>query len=142
MAVFARQVAMTAQIIQGGCLCGAVRYEATGQTCNNTHCHCTDCRRSSGAAFVTWASFRRAEFRFTQGEPRVVPWAGLLRSFCAACGTLLTFMTEPQANEIDVTVCSFDYPAAIAPADHTWVDDRLPWIRLADELPAYGKCRR
>ena len=134
-------MAMTAQIIQGGCLCGAVRYEAIGKPFNVTHCHCTDCRRSSGAAFVTWASFRRAEFRFTQGEPRVVPWAGRLRSFCAACGTPLTFMTAPQANEVDVTVCSFDHPGAIAPADHTWVDDRLPWIRLADELPAYGQKR-
>jgi hypothetical protein len=132
---------MKAHIIQGGCLCGAVRYEAIGQPFNVTNCHCMDCRRSSGAAFVTWASFRRAEFRFTQGEPRVVPWAGRLRSFCAACGTPLTFVTTPQAIEVDVTVCSFDYPDAIAPADHTWVDDRLPWIHLADGLPAYGQER-
>lgn len=47
--------------MQGGCLCGAVRYEATGRPHNVTHCHCADCRRSSGAAFVRWASFRRGE---------------------------------------------------------------------------------
>src|SRR3954468_24553739 len=132
---------MTAQTIEGGCLCGAVRYEATGQPRNVTHCHCTDCRRSGGAAFVTWASFWRREFRFTKGEARVFLWAGRVRSFCRACGTPLTFMTGLNADEVDVTVCSFDHPETISPADHTWVEDRLSWIRLADELPAYGQKR-
>jgi hypothetical protein len=40
-----------------------------------------------------------------------------------------------------VTVCSFDQPAILTPADHIWVEDRLPWIRLADGLPAYGQTR-
>jgi hypothetical protein len=132
---------MTTNSIQGGCLCGAVKYEASGRPCHITHCHCVDCRRSSGAAFVTWASFRQAEFRFTKGQPRVLSWAGRLRSFCTACGTPLTFMSTPQGDEVDVTVCSFDQPDAVSPADHTWVDDRLPWIRLADELPVYGQNR-
>ena len=132
---------MTADIIRGGCLCGAVRYEAAGQPYHITHCHCMDCRRSSGAAFVTWASFRQAGFRFTKGEPRVQEWAGRFRSFCAACGTPLTFLTTLQADEVDVTVCSFDRPDIVSPGDHTWVEDRLPWIRLADELPAYEKKR-
>jgi hypothetical protein len=46
-------------------------------------------------------------------------------------------MTAPQAEEIDVTVCSFDYPDKVSPVGHTWVDDRLPWIQLTDELPKY-----
>jgi hypothetical protein len=46
-------------------------------------------------------------------------------------------MVTPQAREVDVTVCSFDHPDAVSPAGHTWVEDRLPWIHLADELPAY-----
>jgi hypothetical protein len=133
---------MKEHITQGGCLCGTVRYEATGRPYNVTHCHCMDCRRSSGAAFVTWASFRRAEFRFTQGNPQVVTWAGRSRSFCAACGTPLTFLTAPEADEIDVTVCTFDHPDDISPVEHIWVEDRLPWIRLADELPSYGQKRQ
>jgi hypothetical protein len=132
---------MTPPTIHGGCLCGAVRYEATGKPYNVTHCHCEDCRRSSSAAFVTWASFRRSDFRFTQGEPRVVSWAGRLRSFCGACGTPLTFMTTPQAGEVDVTVCSFDHPESVSPTDHTWVEDRLPWVRQADDLPEYQRAR-
>jgi hypothetical protein len=132
---------MSADTTVGGCLCGALRYEATGAPYNVSHCHCIDCRRTSGAPFVTWASFRRSEFRFTKGQPRDVSWAGRIRFFCAACGTPLTFMTEPDADEIDVTVSTFDRPDAVSPADHIWVEDRLPWIQLADGLPEYRRGR-
>jgi hypothetical protein len=132
---------MKPDLVRGGCLCGAVRYEATGEPYNITHCHCLDCRRISGAPFVTWASFRRSDVHFTAEQPGEYQWAGRLRSFCPHCGTPLTFMMEPDADEIDVTVCSFDHPETVSPADHTWVEDRLPWIRLADELPAYQQTR-
>src|SRR5262245_61280371 len=115
---------MHAKVINGGCLCGAVRYEATGDAYDVTHCHCLDCRRSSGAPFVTWASFRRGDFRFTAGQPRELRWADRVRSFCPQCGTPLTFRTGPDADEVDVTVCSFDLPTTVTPADHTWVEDR------------------
>jgi hypothetical protein len=132
---------MNPNVIHGGCLCGSVRYESTGPPYDITHCHCSDCRRSSGAPFVTWASFRRSGFRFTTGRPREMQWAGRLRSFCAHCGTPLTFLAGAEVDEIDVTVCSFDEPAIVTPADHTWIEDRLPWIRLADALPAYEQKR-
>ena len=51
-------------------------------------------------------------------------------------------MTDPEAEELDVTVCSLDHPETISPADHTWVEDQLPWIRLADELPVHPQKRR
>jgi len=132
---------MNPNVMRGGCLCGSVRYEATGQPFNITHCHCSDCRRSSGAPFVTWASFRRDGFRFTTGQPRELRWAGRLRSFCPDCGTPLTFMAAADADEVDVTVCSVDQPAEITPGDHTWVEDRLPWVRVADGLPTYEQKR-
>jgi hypothetical protein len=132
---------MNPTIICGGCLCGSVRYEATGEPYNISHCHCLDCRRSSAAPLVTWASFLRSGFRFVAGEARELKWADRLRAFCPHCGTPLTFMTGSDANEVDVTVCSFDDPAMVTPSDHIWVEDRLPWIRLADNLPTYEQKR-
>lgn len=133
---------MAAQVIEGGCLCGAVRYQARSEPYHITHCHCADCRRSSGAAFVTWASFRREDFRVTEGEPREVQFAGRLRGFCSECGTSLTFRSSPAADEVDVTVSSFDHPELVGPADHIWIEDRLPWIALADGLPTHARERK
>jgi hypothetical protein len=132
---------VSSSIVNGGCVCGATRYEAAVAPRSVTHCHCADCRRSSGAPFVTWASFPRGAFRITHGQPRERERAGRLRSFCPECGTPLTFLDAADADEIDVTVCSFDEPARVTPADHTWTDDRLPWIQLADGLPSYGRAR-
>ena len=132
---------MTPNAIRGGCLCGAVRYEASSVPYNITHCHCADCRRSGGAAFVTWASFAKSGFRVTRGEMREVTFAGRLRSFCPQCGTALTFRSGPDADEVDVTVCSFDQPELVSPADHIWTEDRLPWIQLADGLPTHIRNR-
>ena len=133
---------MNLKAITGGCLCGAVRYEADGAPFHVTHCHCADCRRGSGAAFVTWASFRRDDFHFTVGEPAEVRWSGRQRLFCSHCGTPLAFTTGPEADEVDVTVCSFDQPEVLEPGDHTWAEDRLPWVRLADDLPVYDRKRK
>ena len=132
---------MKQSLISGGCFCGAVRYEAGGSPYNITHCHCPDCRRSSGAPFVTWASFRRSGVRFVRGAPRELSRAGRLRSFCPRCGTPLSFMSGTDADEIDVTVCSFDHPEIVTPVDHTWYEDRMPWICLADDLPKHKRKR-
>jgi hypothetical protein len=129
------------QMIRGGCLCGAVRYEASGDAYNVTHCHCADCRRGTGAAFVTWASFRARDFRVTRGEMREITFAGRLRAFCPECGSALTFRSAPHADEIDVTACTFDQPEIVTPGDHIWTEDRLRWIKLADELPTHRQNR-
>ena len=133
---------MEAQTILGGCLRGSVRYEAIGAPYHLTRCHCADCRRSSDAPFVTWASFRRDDFRFISGAPATLTWDERLRLFCARCGTPLVFRMSLDAEELDVTVCSFDHPEAYPPGDHTWVEDQLPWMHLADGLPAYEQKRK
>lgn len=90
---------------------------------------------------MTWATFRRTEFQFVAGEPRVLAWAGRQRSFCPACGSPLTFRNDGESDEIDVTVCSLDDPTCVTPADHTWSEDQLPWIQLSDGLPRFPRGR-
>lgn len=90
---------------------------------------------------MTWASFAVKDFRVTRGAMRDVTFAGRLRSFCPECGTNLAFRSSPETEEIDLTVASFDHPESVEPADHIWVEDRLPWIKLADGLPAYPQSR-
>ncbi|RJF97904.1 GFA family protein [Noviherbaspirillum saxi] len=129
-------------MLKGGCFCGQIRYEADGTPCNETSCHCAICRRTTGAAFVTWFSMRRAQFRIVSGEPkRFKSTANATRSFCAVCGTQLTFETEDYPDEIDVTTCSLDDPESVPPKDHTYTRSRLGWIKLSDQLPQHQKAR-
>jgi len=126
----------------GGCFCRAVRYEVEGAPFDETLCHCSICRRTSGAPFVGWASFRRAGFRFTSGVPaRIRSSPAACRSFCAACGTPLVFEHDDHPDELDLTLCSLDDPESITPEDHTYAGSRLTWVDRMSELPKYTRKR-
>jgi hypothetical protein len=129
-------------IFEGGCQCGAVRYRASGEGSNSTLCHCQSCRRSSGAPAVAWTTFRESKFVFTRGEPgRYRSSPPVVRSFCSACGTSLTYQHASFPDEVDVTVASLDDPSAFPPADHTWASEKIPWLELGDALPRYLRSR-
>ena len=131
------------QSIEGGCLCGAVRYRAWGKAYGITHCHRQSCGRASGAPFVTWAGFDTDKFSFTQGQPASYASSSqVLRTFCNRCGTPLTYRRLDLPNSIDVTLGSMETPEALKPEDHTWTESQLPWIVLDDHLPTYSQDRK
>lgn len=127
---------------QGGCLCGAVRYEARGPAENLCFCHCTSCRRAAGASPVAWGTFPLAQLTITRGALALHKSSPPVeRGFCAACGGALTYRHEGRADAIDVTLASLDSPAALRPECHIWVSDRVDWAPLADGLPQYARWR-
>ena len=129
-------------MLEGGCLCGAVRYCINGKPYHLTHCHCATCRRASAAAFVTWFSLKADEFELLLGAPaQFASSRNVVRTFCARCGTPLTYRQVTQSEEIDITVCSLDHPAALMPEDHTWVSSRLPWVKTCDGLREHARTR-
>lgn len=125
-------------MLKGGCFCGAVRYEADGSPSLETNCHCSICRRTSGAPYVTWFTVPAAGFRSVSGGPATFESSGHgTRMFCPHCGTLLAFRSKNYPGEIDVTACSLDDPEAVPPKDHTYVRSMLSWVRPGDGLPRH-----
>ena len=128
---------------KGGCFCGWIRYETDAAPFDETNCHCSICRRTTGAPFVAWFSVPRSQFQFVCGEPtRFSSTAKGTRSFCPRCGTQLTFEHEDFLDEIDVTTCSLDEPERLPPRDHTQTTSKLTWVKLADQLPQYKESRQ
>ena len=127
--------------LAGGCHCGRIRYEATGAPYHLTLCHCTDCRRAAGAPAVAWFSVPAAAFRFVQGTPaRYRSSAAASRTFCAACGSSLTYEAD-GLDEVDVTTGSLDDPESLPPQDHTFARSRLRWMHGLDALPSHATTR-
>ena len=124
-------------IYPGGCACGAVRCRAAGKPKWVAHCHCRDCRRNTGTALVTWAGFPAERFAF-EGAPQAFHSSpGVVRRFCAACGTPLTYESARWPGEIHLLVGTLDDPAALTPAAHVYVAHQVPWLKLADGLPRF-----
>ena len=130
-------------MLKGGCFCGWIRYETEATPFDETNCHCSICRRTTGAPFVAWFSVPRSQFRLVCGEPtRFRSTTKGTRSFCPQCGTQLTFEHEDFLDEIDVTTCSLDEPERMPPRDHSHTSSKLSWVKLADQLPEHQEGRR
>jgi len=121
----------------GGCLCGELRYEAHSPI-DAGYCHCRLCQRSSGAPVLAWVSFPSANFSFSQGKSRGYQSSPRgLREFCASCGTQISFRDSTTPLRVDVNIASLDDPASIEPEYHIWVESRIPWLHIEDDLPRY-----
>lgn len=129
---------MDEQVLEGGCQCGAVRYRVRGEPVMAALCHCTMCRRANAAPAVAWAMFAQEQVSFVAGTPaEYASSAEGRRGFCGRCGTPLSFRADYLPGLIDLTVGSLDRPEAIAPQFHYWTSRQLPWLHVADDLPAY-----
>lgn len=125
----------------GGCLCGAVRYEVDGAVTHETLCHCTFCRRASAAPVVAWFSVEPGAFHLVQGRLKTFRSSpGVTRSFCADCGTPITYQRD-GLGELDVTTCSLDDPESTPPRDHTFARSALSWAPVDDGLPRHAALR-
>ena len=130
------------QDIQGGCMCGAVRYSATANPANSMICHCQSCRRSAASPVVAWVTFAKAEFRFTRGAPRQYQSSPKVkRHFCGDCGSPLVYEHLDTNDFYDVTTCSLDAPWGFPPTHHSWLSDDIGWVKFGDGLPTFERSR-
>ena len=116
---------------EGGCLCGAVRFVATGQPKSVAWCHCQSCRKHSGAPVSVFAAFERTAYTVTKGEitkfVRRPAVAGILRQVRST----LTCESE-RSTETHFHVGAFDEAALFQPTRHIFPEERLPWLHLGD----------
>ena len=129
-------------MLLGGCLCGAVRYEAEGPVTETTICHCTICRRASGAPLVAWFTVPLSRFRLRSGSvSHHRSSARAVRGFCGDCGSALTFVLDDEPDLIDVTIATLDDPESVAPVDHIHTSSQIGWLKACDGLPRHAEGR-
>jgi hypothetical protein len=133
---------MISTTFEGGCACGAIRYRAASNPSGSMICHCLSCRRAAASPVVAWVTFAKDVLSFTRGQPSVFhSTAPVRRTFCASCGTPLTYENSARAMEIDVTTCSLDDPEAFPPTYHAWLHDDLSWLRFGDDLERFQESK-
>lgn len=128
---------------RGRCLCDAIRFRVGGTATNRCYCHCRSCRLASGAPFVAWATFPAREFEIVRGELATYRSSQqVVRGFCRACGTALTYAHEARREELDVALAALDDATSLGPECHIWVSHKLPWLEIGDTLPRHAEWRR
>ncbi|MEM7221556.1 MAG: GFA family protein [Pseudomonadota bacterium] len=124
--------------VTGGCLSGAVRYEAEAYLDLAYYCHCKICQKSSSQPFEIGVLTKSGSLRFTKGQPIYYAssdWGQ--RGSCGACGSGIDWRPRDPAETfgINVGVCSLDQPEAVKPYLHMFFDEKVPWFDVADDLP-------
>ena len=127
--------------IDGACLCGQIRYEAEIDPAAIMVCHCTDCRRHSGAPMVAWTMYLQGTVRVTKGKPKIYESSATgRRHFCSDCGTGLFYTNETSLpGIIDIQSATYDDPSAVPVRAHIQIADRISWMEKAHELPAFER---
>lgn len=132
----------SAQLLKGGCHCGAVRYACGLPVSKPGICHCESCRRTIGANAIPWMTVDRASFRLERGTLREYASSeGVVRGFCERCGCSLSYAHRKYPTEIDLTIASLDDAEAIVPTAHIWMSDAMSWDRPGDGLPQHAGWR-
>lgn len=137
-----------AKISTGGCACGAVRYEASGAPENVAYCHCSDCRKHTGAPTIVWVAFESQNVRYLKGKPRLFQSSpGVYWGFCEECGAPLIWEANlsvfggEDVTITEFTISSLDAPENFVPDQHWYDGERIPWFDVSDNLPRFLKLR-
>ena len=128
--------------LEGRCACGAVRYRLTSAPMFVHCCHCLDCQRQTGSAFVLNAIIEADRIALVAGEPKpvAVPTdSGRPHDIhrCPACQTAMWSDYGRRPNYRFVRIGTLDAPTALAPDVHIFTRSKQPWVRLPDGARAF-----
>ncbi|MHB1098982.1 MAG: GFA family protein [Burkholderiales bacterium] len=129
--------------LKGSCLCGSVRYEASGDPQRFYHCHCQRCRKATGTGHASNIMMTGAKLIFTQGEGllkhyRVPEALRFSRQFCSNCGAAVA-RNVPEIEAVVIPAGSLDEEPHIKPQARIFWDSRADWSCGGDDLPRHGK---
>jgi len=127
--------------VTGGCSCGAVRYRLTSEPLFVHCCHCLNCQRQTGSAFVINILIETDCVELLGEEPQAVsvPRSGGKKQKIWRCPTcqvaVYSQYTSPRVRF--VRAGTLDEPSAVAPDVHIFTRSKLPWVVLSDDVPAF-----
>lgn len=125
----------------GGCLCGALRYEADGEPLFAGHCYCSDCRRASGSGFIPFMGFSSSAVRFS-GETRKfvsksARGSDAVRNSCPICSSLVFGGEIGKTDSFTIYAGSLDDPSSFRPTIAIFARGRPPWAMIPPDLAVF-----
>lgn len=127
---------------KGGCLCGSVQYESAADPQMAGHCHCVDCRKSSGSGHCTHVFVPETAFSVS-GELRFYDRAAdsgniISRGFCPTCGSAILSRNSGMPGMTFVRASSLDDPDIIAPQMVVYASRAPKWDHMDPSLPTFA----
>ena len=123
--------------LRGECLCRRVGYEVDDAFEYALNCHCSNCRRATGAAFKPFAGIRAEQLAVVRGRDDIMRFGeGNHDAHCGHCGSLVYSQVRDGAYA-HVTLGTLVDPPSIRPAAHIFVGSKAPWHQIGDDCPQF-----
>jgi hypothetical protein len=124
-------------LIQGGCLCGTVRFELAAAPTSCGYCHCTRCQKRTGTASSINVAVDGRAVRIIAGEDRIGGWqppdAGMEKCFCSDCGAQLFSRSRTDPSRMGIRMSAFDRDPGVSPSYRQFVAYAAAWEPIPDD---------
>jgi hypothetical protein len=129
------------KLYTGGCLCGALRYEAAGEPLYAGHCYCTDCQKASGSGFMPFMGFAGSAVRVSgetrQFRSKAASGGDAVRNFCPVCGSLVFGGEAGKDETLNIYAGTLDGPSSFRPNVAIFARSRPAWAVIPPDLRVY-----
>ena len=130
-------------MLEGRCGCRTVEYEVSNEFLVAFVCHCSNCRATTGSAFLPWGEIEREKFNVTKGATSLTPVGeeGADHEMrCAVCWSLVYWTrTAPEGAYVRVPYGTLTDEPALKPTAHIFVGSKAPWYEILDDLPQHDR---
>jgi len=126
----------TARILNGSCLCGAVRYTVADEFQYAMICHCSQCRRATGSAFKPFGGIERTKLTVIDGAIHIYGDAMTHDAHCTTCGSLLYSIVN-EGRRAHVTYGTLIDAPSLKPTQHIFAGSKAPWYEILDDRPQH-----
>ena len=127
-------------MVEGSCLCGAIKYNVELIADKIFNCHCQFCRKAHGADYVTLALAKATTLTIQDSDGVLKEHKndiGGYRAFCANCGTRLMNYAPDKNLYFSVTMSTIDSPINYKPIAHVNTESKANWCTLHDDIPSF-----
>ncbi len=132
-------------MITGSCLCGHIKYEYTGEPGPSSYCHCSDCKKVTGSAFIVSVRFETDFFSIitgnsTKSHTKIADSGNsITRDFCPNCGSPIFTKSPNNPEHIWVRAGTLNDSSFIKPAHQSWTDSKVDWADIPKDINSFRK---
>jgi hypothetical protein len=127
-------------VLRGRCACNAVAYEVSDEFVCAFNCHCSNCRATTGSAFLPWGEIEREKLRVTKGADSLLVEGdpdAIHAMRCGECWSLLYWTARDEYVRVPYGTL-IDEPT-LKPTAHMFVGSKAPWHEILDDLPQHDE---
>lgn len=129
--------------LHGRCRCGAYRFRAHAEPFQVSYCHCSDCRKATGAPVTVFVGFRESEVDLLgEAASAYLSSSRVQRLYCGKCGTPIGYSDARLPGEIYYYLGVLEAQDGLVPQLHAFVSEKLPWLEIEDGLPRHERFSR